>query len=447
MSVLEVEEREAWDRVVRLPMPMPHTLDVLNDPSRFKVLVCGRRWGKTWTMRTAALDGHGPGLRRRGALHGGYVWWVMPTLPAARDTWDALCEHLKDAWVRRNATERFFDLPGGGRLQVKSADQPDSLRGPGLAGVVLDETKDILTSTWRSVLRATLATTNGWLLAGGTPGDEDESSLIYYLFRRAENRGGWRAWQRPTSDNQLVTPAELLDLEDELGPAFGRECLAQFTSSGGGRFKRAWIRYYEQGLENVSLGGDSIPLASLRIFICADLAATVKTSSDYSAMGVFGLAPDGRLLVLDVVRAKLEAPDVLVNLRALVTRWTRGGLAPRIHVEATAYNNLFVGLARAQGLPVEAVTVDRDKVQRAEAAVAGMEAGRIWLPRGATWASAFVDELATFPDGTHDDQVDILSAAVAVAWRKLPRSDYSGWDPKTPSGPRFGGLGGRFSGR
>jgi hypothetical protein len=72
-------------------------------------------------------------------------------------------------------------------------------------------------------------------------------------------------------------------------------------------------------------------------------------------------------------------------------------------------NSLLQDLRRA-GLPVVAWMPERDKVTRAYAAQSLFENGRVYYP-DRQWAEAVIDELAAFPQGTHDDVVDTVSQA------------------------------------
>lgn len=76
-----------------------------------------------------------------------------------------------------------------------------------------------------------------------------------------------------------------------------------------------------------------------------------------------------------------------------------------------------------------------DKVTRAAGVAGIVEAGRYWVPESAPWLDAFVRELAAFPKGQFDDQVDSWSQALAwsrgkvrhrrrgggVSWMRRPR--------------------------
>lgn len=405
------------ERVLVLPEPMAHQQEVLLDPARFKVLICGRRWGKTDLGTIAACVGHGPNLERRGALYGAQIWWVAPTYPLADEVWGRLDYALREVVVKKHEVKRLLVFPGGGSIQVKSADNPDSLRGSGLDGVVKDEVKDQKKGVWKEAIRPALSDKKGWLLAMGTPGEATEDNLAYYLFRRAQDRRGWRAWQRPSSDNPIVTSGEIEDMRDELGSfVFAREVLAQFVTDGGGMFRREWFQFYDSTPDGVLVvEGETFRVDDMLRFMTADLAVSVKSWADYTVAVVFARAPDGRLFVLDLLRTKIEGPSIVPTLSRMLAKWSvpaQGGLwlegaGPLVTLNAEA---------RSRGLPVKEIPITKDKVTRAEPLTAAIERGRILFPRSASWLEDVLHELCAFPDPAfNDDVVDALSLSVAVA--------------------------------
>jgi predicted phage terminase large subunit-like protein len=49
---------------------------------------------------------------------------------------------------------------------------------------------------------------------------------------------------------------------------------------------------------------------------------------------------------------------------------------------------------------------------RAQAVTPLIEAGKAFLPESASWRDEYVDELASFPTGVHDDAVDSTTQAL-----------------------------------
>jgi predicted phage terminase large subunit-like protein len=397
---------------IRLPVPLPHQLEVLRHPARCKLVVCGRRWGKTIAGLLAVIEGHGPregGFR--GALEGATVWWVAPSFPIASLIWRYLKRALIGGWVEKSENERRIVLPGGGSVSVKSADNPDSLRGVGLDGVVLDEAAFMAPEAWQEGLRPALADRQGWAIFLSTPAGRN---WLYDLYLAAGTVPGWARWQRPTSDNPRVAATELEAARTEIGSyQFAQEFLAEFVTPGGGLFKEQWFaaRYEESSPGVYDLpGGTRVRLAELQRFVTVDLAASLKTTADYTVLGVFGYAPDGRLLVLHIDRARREGPDIVPAITAVHRRFQ----CASVWVEKVGFQLAIVQEARRAQLPVRELPADRDKVSRALPATAAFEGGRLLLPRAAPWLRDLESELLAFPQGTHDDQVDVVSYAVAV---------------------------------
>ena len=100
--------------------PHPGQAQVHNSPARFKVLSAGRRWGKTRLGVMECFDT---------AAHGGRAWWIAPSYKISEVGWRPIRNigSRIGAEVRRG--DRQVILPNGGEIAVRSADNPDSLRG------------------------------------------------------------------------------------------------------------------------------------------------------------------------------------------------------------------------------------------------------------------------------------------------------------------------------
>lgn len=429
-----------------LPAPRPYQQPVLESPARYKNVAAGRRWGKSTTGLVATVAGHGPRdrhnlPRRRGALQGGQIWWVVPDMPTTgRDRWRDLKAALRGIWTHKDETEKRIELPGGGAITVRSADDPDRLRGGSLDGVVVDEAAIMDETAWTEALRPALSDQQGWALFLSTP--KDQANWWYRLFLRGADelelerlgvkddprRAGWESWRRPSSDNwQLTQPAEegeLTELEqalEDLGRLlFTQEYLADFIIVAGALFAREWFRYYDVIADGAQLvlEGDSpltVARSRLRRIAAADLAVTTKTTSDYTVAATGGIVPvTGQLAILDLARGKMEGPDVPGFLQAHY----RKNLPAYFGIESVAFQATVTQELRRRGLPVRAVKADRDKVTRALTLAARMESGQVFLPRWAPWLADLEAELLAFnPDDSHehDDQVDTLAYLVLEA--------------------------------
>lgn len=399
---------------LHLPDPMPHQLPILLSDSRQKVVVCGRRWGKSTLGLLACIEGHGGAGRFRGALDGGAIWWVAPSYPVASAIWRDLKHALRDGWAEKSETERRIVLPGGGSVSVRSADNPDSLRSVGLDGIVIDEFASCPEETWGEALRPTLADRQGWCIFIGTPKGEGWAKD---LFDRADDAEGWARWQRPTADNPLIPAAEIEAARRDVGPLeFAQEYLAEFVTAGAGMFRREWFAHYRREGEGdderyILPGKIEVKREDLRVFTCVDLAASVKTTADYTVFATFGLTPGGITLVLDVVRDRIEGPDIVPRLRKVARVWSPCG----VWIEQSGFQLSVVQEARRVGLPVRALVPHKDKVARALPLTAALEGGRMLFRRSASWYRALESEVLAFPVGAHDDMVDTLAYATVAA--------------------------------
>lgn len=194
----------------------------------------------------------------------------------------------------------------------------------------------------------------------------------------------------------------------------------------GGLFRRLWWRYWSpgprfDGRERLDLAGRSRPLDECWRFITGDLAASTRTSADYTVAAAWALTIDGDLVLLDYVRAKISEANHYDLFRPLAQRWA----VDTAFVEATQHSMTLTAEAARSGLHVTPLRADIDKFSRALPYSARASGGRVWLPAGmGDKTKTWVDEHAAFPSGTHDDLVDTGAYAVRVAVTK--------WQPPPP---------------
>lgn len=154
-----------------------------------------------------------------------------------------------------------------------------------------------------------------------------------------------------------------------------------------------------------------LDLSHARLFQTVDLAASEKTTADYTVVTTFASAPTGELLVLDVERRRIPGPDQPDALEACLHGW---GVESQ-HIEIIGYQTSLIQALSRRGLPVLPLTPDKDKVTRASTAAARYKAGMVLHPAGAPWLDALEAEMLAFPVGEHDDQVDTIAYGARVA--------------------------------
>jgi predicted phage terminase large subunit-like protein len=382
---------------------------VKDDEARWKILCAGRRFGKSRLGVQLCLEQ---------ALDGGRVWWVAPTFAIARVGWRdvvaAASEFPKDAGVNIKLGDMEVTFPSGGSISVKSADNPQRLRGEGLNYLVMDEAAFVREETWTEVLRPTLTENKGSALFISTPIGMD--NWFYHLWEKADTAEDWARFQYPTVSNPIIDPKEVESAREDLGElVFAQEYLAEFISEGAQIFRSSWFNYFKQGVGTIWADGKKYKESELQRFATVDLAVSTKESADYTVISVFGYhSEDDKLFMLDMFRDRVEAPDIVPQIERMVgihnLEW--------VGIERAGYQLAIVQFARRQGIKIKELRADKDKRSRALPLSAKMERGLVYFPKNADWVSEVERELLTFPIGVHDDIVDTLAYATLAGNKK-----------------------------
>lgn len=174
----------------------------------------------------------------------------------------------------------------------------------------------------------------------------------------------------------------------------------------GGMFKRPWFSYAEKnGSPHLYKLGQHgwRNVHNARRFLTVDLATSTKDTADYTV--IVAWAQWGELLlVLDVVRERMEGPDILPAIAMMLNRHRAGDA----WIERIGFQASLIQDGARKGLPVRELRPDRDKATRAAPLAAAMANGRVWFAPG-EWHADVEAELLTFPNGAHDDAVDALA--------------------------------------
>ena len=324
---------------------------------------------------------------------------IAPTYPMLRDGAMRTILHVAGAGnviQEFNQSHGELKLIGNRTILFRSADNADRLRGANLGWLWLDEGALMDPETW-PIAVATLRETPGRAWITTTPRGRN---WIWELW----NRGGldYAMIESRTADN-VYLPAGFVEMLRATMTAeqYEQEANGKFIDVAGAMFKRQWFEYVDS------------PPAGLDWVRYWDLAASIKESADYTAGARVAFDDNGILYIDDVIRIKAEWPDVqkLIIKTALTEPGTVLGIEEALH-----------GLAGLQELrrrpellttTIRGIRVDRDKKARAMPWAARAESGKCMLIRG-DWNRVFLDELVSFPMGSHDDMVDAVSGAVGM---------------------------------
>lgn len=172
---------------------------------------------------------------------------------------------------------------------------------------------------------------------------------------------------------------------------------------GGGLLKDEWWRFYTVA-----------PKLTHRI-IYADTAQKTKEHNDFSVFQCWGCTTDGQAVLIDQVRGKWEAPELLIQARAF---WAKHkaldkGILRAMKIEDKVSGTGLIQTLKREGIPVLPIQRNTDKVTRAMDVAPMIQSGNVLLPQNAPWLSDFLAEASVFPNGAHDDQLDPMFDAIS----------------------------------
>ncbi len=179
----------------------------------------------------------------------------------------------------------------------------------------------------------------------------------------------------------------------------------------GGLFKKSWFRYYsaDNDVYRMGQGGGIVHAKHCRRFGTMDIAYSLKKTADYTVLCSWAVTPKCDLLLLDMMRARIDAPDFV---RIIKKNYVDFNL-DYIGIEKMLGTSLIAHGVRMEGLTVRMLIADTDKITRSIPAQIRMEGGQIYIPANHPERETIEHELMSFPFGAHDDIVDCFSYAAA----------------------------------
>jgi hypothetical protein len=205
---------------IRLTKPQS---TVWRGKTRFKVLVCGRRFGKTYLALTWLLA-------QAGAKKGMY-YYIAPSYVAAKSIAWRLLKELSDGhYQSKNEGELFIELANGSVIQLKGAENRDGLRGVSIAGCVLDEAAFMAQEVWTEVVSPATSDQLAPVMFISSPSGYNWFKDLYD-YASAGKDENWQAWSYTTEQGGNVDPHEIEAARRELPErTFKQEYLASFQT-------------------------------------------------------------------------------------------------------------------------------------------------------------------------------------------------------------------------
>ena len=404
------QARDLLLQLQRIPTFHQHQQTIYDNKTRFKVVCCGRRFGKTQLAVQTITER---------ALAGQAVAYMAPTYNMMMEVWRELKTVLHPFFDKeergRYRTEKKEDERrigiNGGVIKLWSLSNFDLVRGQRYDYVVIDEAAVVprLAEAWEYVVRATLLDSIGDALFLSTPKGRN---YFWQLYSRGADAAytDWAAFQYVTADNPHIPADEVLAAERELPErVFQQEYLAKFLTDAGEVFR---------GVEPIS---------------------TLETREPFEGQFVFGVdwARKHDFTVISVLDAKTKQQVAVERFNQISWTLQRGRLAAfadqwqpaLILAEANSMGEPMIEALQAEGYPVEPfMTTQNSKARIVDGLALAIERAELGLLEDAVQ----MNELQTYtvergvhgalrynaPHGGHDDMV----MALALAWEALQLS-------------------------
>lgn len=405
--------------------------EVFADKTRFKVVVAGRRCGKT-RMSAVALLVKAAECKHADAT----VLYVAPTFQMARTLmWNLLLLLGEPIIKKSNVNDGEITLLNNVVIRIRGADNPDSLRGMKLYYAVIDEMKDVKTTTWELIIRPALSDLRAGALIIGTPEPGNSLFRDYFELGRSGKDEEWKSWHLTTMDNELIDPKEIEAAKRSMSTfAFKQEYLASFDTMGSDIFKESWFKYGPEPREG-------------EFFVAVDLAGFEDVSDpnkkkylDDTAIAVVKITPEGNWWVkkVDTFRKDVRETAVRILLAIRTYRPTMVGIEKgALHRALMPYLTDLMGknglYSHIEVIPTSGST------KKGSDAIANrviynlqgrFEHGRITFSDNEDHTK-LIDQLLMFPSPkSHDDAPDALSLIAYLhdtVYATLDESDP--WEP------------------
>jgi len=172
--------------------------------------------------------------------------------------------------------------------------------------------------------------------------------------------------------------------------------------SGGNLLKQSWIRWYKVA-----------PRFAYKI-ITVDTAQKTKEINDYTVMQCWGVTQDKDIYLIDMVRDKLEAPDLRRQAKLFYNKHQGHPPLRKMYIEDKSSGSSLIQDLKRVKLNIGAVQRNIDKVSRANDTAPFIEAGRVYLNEDIPYIQDLLTEYTSFPNGVHDDTLDPLFDAVDI---------------------------------
>ena len=381
---------------IELNKPHDGQRAVLESDARFKVLMCGRRWGKSLISKNISIQE---------ALAGRVTAYVTPTYKLAKVFFDDISKLVPTQIAIANKSDLIFKFVTGGEIRFFTGERLDDFRGLKFHNVIIDEAAYIphLQDAWNNAIRPTLTDFKGSATFISTPRGKD---FFYGLYLRDE--GEWKSFKYTTYENPYIDKNEIDQAKIELPKAaFEQEYLVNPMENAANPFGIDFIR------QNISPLSNNNP-------ICYGI--DLAKSYDYTV--IIGIDAGGEVCYFDRFQSDWSTTkNKILRLDKVLKLIDATGVGDPIVEELQRDDHLVEGFK----------FTSNSKQQLMEGLVTSIQQGAIKYPDG-----IIVEELSIFeyqytntgvrysaPNGLHDDAVCSLALANKIFMKSQSFGKYA----------------------
>jgi len=186
------------DVTIRLNKPHPAQQAVINSTARFRVMMCGRRFGKSLISQNISIK---EGIKNK------KVAYITPTYQLGKIFFQEMLKVIPDSLYKKNESDLLIDFITGGSIRFFTGERLDAMRGLKFHLVIIDEASYIpnLEDGWLNSIRPTLTDYKGKAIFLSTPKGKN---YFYSLFIKKDDPQ-WQSFKFSTYDNPFIDKDEI----------------------------------------------------------------------------------------------------------------------------------------------------------------------------------------------------------------------------------------------
>ena len=277
--------------------------EIFLSSARFKSVVAGRRFGKTYLSTIELIKAATTGKNKN-------CWYIAPTYGAAKEiAWDMLIQNIPEEYiVKTNETGLTIKLINGSVISLKGAERSAVLRGRSLNHCILDEFSEMRPEVWHEVIRPSLSDREGSALFIGTPKGRNH---FYDLWAKGvDGADNWQSFQYTTLQGGNVSASEIEQARSDLDErTFKQEYEAAFITYAGiiyYNFERASsvVKYKDDGgVLHIGMDFNTDPMSAVvairkgNTLICIDEIVIYGSNTDEMAKEIHQRYPNRQIII------------------------------------------------------------------------------------------------------------------------------------------------------